>query len=149
MAGRRSTETAGNFAVAMLALVAALALVVGGGRPSFAGDRCASLPEVSLVAALDDNSRTTRTFDAERELTGFALYSYRNIAGDIINGQGPYLDALADPFRKTCERSSVLLDWFRRMLAASGSATDFSRRMGIALACVRTPCYPRVDRSGK
>lgn len=105
--------------------------------PGLAAGRCDSLPAAETVARLDDESRTSRSYEAQRPLREFALYSYRSIANDLVDGRGPYLEALSAPFAEACPDESARLSWLRRMIVAAPSSAGFARRMGVALALVR------------
>ena len=125
MQGRRgrSTSRRGGWLLAALAFAP---------LPVFAGG--CDLPPVARVLALDAASRTTNAYEAQRTLRQFVLFWYRDVAGDVIAGYGPWFDTLADSFGPACADRSALAAWLRQLLRESPSATDFSRRVAVARA---------------
>lgn len=103
-------------------------------RSSSDGDACACLPDPSCVEQVDGQTRHDEGFEASQALRTFTLFAYRPVAGDIIEGRGPWLEAVAAAFRERCRDDVRLVAWLRAMLSASASSTEFSRRMGVAMA---------------
>ena len=102
-------------------------------------DGCADLPVVPRVLALDEQTRTSRRYEEEQVLRQFALFAYRNLADDIVEGRGPYLDTLDRSFAAACADPAAFSLWLRELLRASESATDFSRRLAVAHAASLAP----------
>lgn len=90
----------------------------------------AELQRVRSPAATDQAGARAE----EAGLREYAVFSYRNIANDLIDGNGPYLDALLAAFAEPCTERTALIAELRRLLAASKSAPDFARRVAIAHA---------------
>jgi hypothetical protein len=119
------------------AAVVALLLTASDPLPAAAADACADLPSATLVAQLDGRSQDARLFEPDRELRQLVLYCYRNLADDIVNGRGLYLEALAHRFRRICANDDALLAWLRLMLRDAKDAPELSRRMAVALHLTR------------
>lgn len=103
---------------------------------------CAGLPVVSEVLALDQQTRTSRRYEEEQVLRQFALFAYRDLADDIVEGRGPYLDTLDLGFAAACADPAEFSAWLRELLRASDSAADFSRRLAVAHAASLAPPAP-------
>ncbi len=85
---------------------------------------------LGLPAAEAACDRSAKFDDAA--LREFAVFSYRDIAADLIDGSGPYLDTLLAVFADSCiDREPLLLE-FREIVTASTSAPDFARRIADA-----------------
>ena len=80
----------------------------------------------------DAQSKTTQTYSNERALRDFALFSYRNIANDVLNGYGSYLDTITVSFGSVCLDPEQTRRWISVLLARSSLPTDFARRLGVA-----------------
>jgi hypothetical protein len=95
---------------------------------------CPALPSIAQVLADDERLRDTHGFEEERVLRNFALFWYRNLATDLVDGNGAGFDVLAEAFRPACPQREALLVWLRELLLASETGTDFSRRLAMARA---------------
>jgi len=93
---------------------------------------CPALPEIDKIMAADAQSKTTQTYSNERALRDFALFSYRNIANDVLNGYGLYLDTITVSFGSVCVDPEQTRRWISVLLARSSLPTDFARRLAVA-----------------
>ncbi len=87
---------------------------------------------LGLPAAAACERDATKADDAT--LREFAVFSYRDIAADLIDGNGPYLDTLLAVFADSCSDRATLISNFRDIIASSASAPDFARRLSAAHA---------------
>jgi hypothetical protein len=118
-----------NFCIRILA---AIVVAIAVAAPLHAEGGCPALPEIDKITAADAQSKTTRTYSNERALRDFALFSYRNIANDVLNGYGPYLDTITVSFGSVCLDPEQTRRWISVLLAWSSLPTDFARRLGVA-----------------
>jgi hypothetical protein len=118
-----------NFCIRILA---AIVVAIAVAAPLHAEGGCPALPEIDKITAADAQSKTTQTYSNERALRDFALFSYRNIANDVLNGYGPYLDTLTVSFGSVCLDPEQTRRWISVLLAQSSLPTDFARRLGVA-----------------
>ena len=109
------------------AIVVAIAVA-----PLHADGACPALPEIDKIMAADAQSKNTQTYSNERALRDFALFSYRNIANDVLNGYGPYLDTITVSFGSVCLDPEQTRRWISVLLARSSLPTDFARRLAVA-----------------
>jgi hypothetical protein len=100
--------------------------------PLSADGGCPTLPKIDKVMAADAQSKTTQTYGNERALRDFALFSYRNIANDVLNGYGAYLDTITASFSSVCADPGQTRRWISMLLARSSLPTDFARRLAVA-----------------
>lgn len=113
---------------ACTALLVPFAAVV----PVRAHAQCGGLPSIATVVEVDRQTKSTVSFPRERELRDFALFAYRNLAGDIFNRRGPYLEALEGAFAAVCKDRVAFTAWLRDLLLKGESATDFARYLVVA-----------------
>jgi hypothetical protein len=118
-----------NFCIRILA---AIVVAIAVAAPLHAEGGCPALPEIDKITAADAQSKTTQTYSNERALRDFALFSYRNIANDVLNGYGPYLDTITVSFDFVCLDPEQTRRWISVLLARSSLPTDFARRLGVA-----------------
>jgi hypothetical protein len=121
-------------------ILAAVIVASAVAAPLHADGGCPALPEIDKIMAVDVQSRTTQTYSDERALRDFALFSYRNIASDVLNGYGPYLDTLTVFFGSVCVDPEQTRRWIGALLARSGLATDFARRLAVAHSLTTAAC---------
>jgi len=115
-------------------ILAAIVVAISVAAPLYAEGGCPALPEIDKILATDAQSKTTRTYSNERALRDFALFSYRNIANDALNGYGPYLDTITVSFGSVCVDPEQTRRWISVLLARSSLPTDFARRLAVAYA---------------
>lgn len=105
-----------------------LALNVVSSRAEPVAD-CDCLPR---RAAIDDAPAASALGSEQRPLRDYALFSYRNIANDVVLGKGPYLQTLRELFAPACASPQHFNDWLRQTLLDASGTTDFARRIATA-----------------
>jgi hypothetical protein len=113
-------------------ILAPIVVAIAVAAPLHADGGCPALPEIDKIMAADAQSKTTQTYSNERALRDFALFSYRNIANDVLNGYGPYLDTITASFGSVCVDPEQTRRWISVLLARSSLPTDFARRLAVA-----------------
>jgi hypothetical protein len=113
-------------------IFAAIVVAIAVAAPLHADGGCPALPEIDKIMAADAQSKATQTYGNERALRDFALFSYRNIANDVLNGYGPYLDTITASFASVCVDREQTRRWISMLLARSSLPTDFARRLAVA-----------------
>jgi hypothetical protein len=113
-------------------ILAAIVVAIAVAAPLHADGGCPALPEIDTIMAADARSKTTQTYGNERALRDFALFSYRNIANDVLNGYGPNLDTITVSFGSVCVDPEQTRLWISDLLARSSLPTDFARRLAVA-----------------
>lgn len=103
---------------------------------------CESLPAPATIRDIDDRTRQYDNRERERGLREFVLFSYRNLANDIINGRGPYLDALAYLIAPGCAGQPSFKSWLRTMLGDSADAPQLARQLSIAHSLITPGAEP-------
>lgn len=103
---------------------------------------CSLLPSPQQVDTRDQHDRTVRSYAAENALREFALYAYRGIANDVVNGYGPYLETIHSQFVFTCDEPAVFTAWLRMILVAAPSVADFARHLAVARELARQAAFP-------
>lgn len=102
--------------------------------PAYASPAC-SLPSVAELLNMDSPGEPLVQDD--HLVRNFVLFSYRNVADDLINRQGAYLDTLKVVFAPACLDEPSLLRWLTALLHGSDSAVEFARRVAAASLQVR------------
>ncbi|MES2490159.1 MAG: hypothetical protein V4607_10230 [Pseudomonadota bacterium] len=103
---------------------------------------CSLLPSAQQVDAQDQLDRTVRGYATENALREFALYAYRSIANDVVNGYGPYLETIHSQFAFTCSEPAAFTAWLRVILVTSPSVADFSRHLVVGRELARQAAFP-------
>ena len=115
-------------------LLEAAVLAIALATPLLAKGECPNLPAIDTILSKDAESHTTQTYSDQRVLHDFALFSYRNIANDVLNGYGPYLDTITVSFGSFCTDPQETRRWISVLLARSSLSTDFARHLAVAHA---------------
>ncbi|HYC56341.1 MAG TPA: hypothetical protein VEL28_15520 [Candidatus Binatia bacterium] len=126
------------------AAVAGVCLGAGWMLPA-AGDSAASatcrLPQLEQIVAEDRQGGAGGRDGDHSRLRAFALFSYRSIASDVINGRGQYLETLVTVFAHACGDRQALIEWLRALLSSTDTVADFARRLTLAHA-LAAPARP-------
>jgi hypothetical protein len=135
-AGSQSSWERLGLAPAARRLLVSVAIVLCA-APAHAGPEPCVLPTIQELRQIDTSTLAAHFGHDDRLLRNFVLFCYRNLADDVINGRGPYVDTLRTVFASACPDEPSLLRWLAAVLVDSETAVEFAHRVSVASYQIR------------